>query len=153
MPRTPFEDRQRSNSRASSKRNPAKKSFRKRPQDAPTWDEIPCDRVHLIVCLCSTHGASPTFSYTRDGSSLVLAVYSDSQRYVDYLASVAEVDEYITWLAEELLELTDTELSEYAFFATERPQEPREPLTLVEHTGPALAAVPAPPQNGRGRTK
>lgn len=88
-------------------------SFRKRAEAAPLWDDIPAQKVHSLICACTTRNASPTFGYTRDGSALVLAVYYQDQRYVDYLSGEAEFDEYLAWLSVDLLNLTEQENLEY----------------------------------------
>src|SRR6478609_6119681 len=88
-------------------------SFRKRSETAPLWDDIPAQKMHALVCACTTRNASPTFGYTRDGSALVLAVYYRDQRYVDYLSGEAEFDEYLAWLSVDLLNLTEQENLEY----------------------------------------
>lgn len=120
MPRTRFEQAQREGRMGTREKGTKKKSFRKRSADAPSWDEIPASILHTLICVCCTHGACPTFSYTRDGTSLVCSIYHDGNRYPDYLAGLAEVEEYLNWVAIDLLELQDDELAEYEFFATER---------------------------------
>lgn len=88
-------------------------SFRKRSEAAPLWDDIPAQKVHSLICACTTRNASPTFGYTRDGSALVMAIYYRDQRYLDYLSGPAEFDEYLAWLFNDLLELTPQEAKEY----------------------------------------
>lgn len=149
MPRTPFENRQREDRQHDKRQNPKKKSFRKRASDAPTWDGIPADIVHTIVCVCTTHGASPTFSYTRDGTSLVCAVYYDGNRYPDYLAGVDEVTAYLDWLAYDLLELDEDELDLYPVLASKSHQDaPPPPLAILRPEG-GDAASPGASQSVR----
>lgn len=88
-------------------------SFRKRVDEAPTWDSVPSSVVHSLICACTTSSASPTFGYTRDGSALLLAVYYRDTRYVDYLSGSDEVVEYLEWLVTELLNLSPEEQLHY----------------------------------------
>lgn len=90
-------------------RDSKKKSFRKRASDAPTWDDVSPQLVHALVSACCTCNAPPTFGYTRDGTSLTLAVYYDGERYVDYLSGPDEVAAYFDWLLDELLGLSTEE--------------------------------------------
>lgn len=94
-------------------KNSKQPSFRKRAETAPTWDSVPAKEVHALVCACTTRNASPTFSYTRDGSALVVAIYFHDQRYVDYLNGPEEFSEYLHWLFVELLDLSPQEQAEY----------------------------------------
>ena len=121
MPRKTFEasKKQANNQRSGSTRD--KKSFRKRAVDAPTFDACSPQLIHAIVSLCCTYGASPTFSYTRDGTALVVAVYFDGERYVDYLSGQDELQEWFEWLTGELLECEPIDLEPYAFIATKKP--------------------------------
>ena len=94
-------------------KQPEKKSFRKRAETAPIWDDISATTVHCIVCACATSNSPATLSYTRDGTALVVSVYHDGERYVDYLADSEEVKAYATWLLEELLDLSSKEQVDY----------------------------------------
>lgn len=120
MPRTGFEKRKATNN-PERKGNPTqKKSFRKRSADAPTFDTLPADKLHALVCLATTYNASPTFSYTRDGTSLVMAIYYEGERYVDYLSGPDDFNEYFGWVVEELLEVDDITLKPYAHMLSEK---------------------------------
>lgn len=90
-----------------------KKSFRKVSALAPTWDAISQGHVYALVCACATSNSPATLSYTRDGTALVVSVYHDGERYVDYLADKDEVDAYLHWLLEELLPLGSEEIAYY----------------------------------------
>lgn len=94
-------------------KNSSKPSFRKRSASAPVWDEIPSELLHTLVCACTTHNAPPTFSYTRDGTALVMSIYYDGERYVDYLADEGEFIEYLSWVLRELLKLSDEDANYY----------------------------------------
>jgi len=118
MPRTPYEQSKKANSVRNNREDSKKKSFRKRSADAPTFDACNPVLLHAIVCLCCTYGASPTFSYTRDGTSLVVAVYYLGERYVDYLSGNEELAEYARWLTSDLLECSKEDLEPYAFIAS-----------------------------------
>jgi hypothetical protein len=89
-------------------------SFRKRSASAPIWDAVSADLVHALVCACTTCNAPPTFGYTRDGTSLTIAVYYEGERYVDYLSGQEEVVEYFMWCVNDLLNLTDEERTQFA---------------------------------------
>lgn len=120
MPRTGFESRKAGNSDQRNTASQPKKSFRKRSDNAPTFDSISPPLLAGIICLATTYGASPTFSYTRDGTSLVIAVYYQNERYVDYLAGNDDVLEWFGWLTEELLNCSETDLKPYAFTASKK---------------------------------
>lgn len=120
MPRKSFDTAKRENNRRANTDANKKKSFRKRAADAPTFDSVSPPLIHAIVALCCTYGASPTFSYTRDGTSLVVAVYFDNERYVDYLSGNDELAEWFTWLTQDLLECEAIDLEPYAFIATKK---------------------------------
>lgn len=90
-----------------------KKSFRKVSASAPTWDEVKQGVVYALVCSCATSNSPATLSYTRDGTALVVSVYHDGERYVDYLADNAEVEAYLHWLLEELLPLSSEDIKHY----------------------------------------
>lgn len=94
-------------------RSTERKSFRKRIEEAPSWDDVPSGLISALVCSVTTRGGSPTFGYTRDGSALLVAVYYRDKRMVDYLSGKAEFEEYLEWVLYELLELTDKEALEY----------------------------------------
>lgn len=121
MPRTPFEQTKRAKRPGATGADPKRKSFRKRSADAPTFDACNPVLLHAIVCLCTTYGASPTFSYTRDGTSLVIAVYYQGERTVDYLSGNEELQEWAAWLVTDLLECEDVDLQPYAFIAPKKP--------------------------------
>lgn len=120
MPRKSFEQGKRENQRSEGRSSGKKLSFRKRAADAPTFDACPPPLIHAIVCLCTTYGASPTFSYTRDGTSLVVAVYHEGERYVDYLSGPDELAEWFAWLTTELLEVDPKDLDSYVFLAPKK---------------------------------
>lgn len=90
-----------------------KPSFRKRGDTAPTWDDVDPMLIANLVCLVTTKGGSPTFGYTRNGSSLTLAVYYQGDRQVDYLSGADEVREYLRFLAVDYLQLAPDEISYY----------------------------------------
>jgi len=121
MPRSGFESRKNSGNPNPKRNDPKKKSFRKRSADAPTFDACSPALVHALVCLCTTYNASPTFSYTRDGTSLVVAVYFEGERYVDYLNGQADLEEYLGWLVYELLEVDDLTLKPYLSIVPKMP--------------------------------
>jgi len=120
MPRSGFEKRKAAIGGKATVGTAKKKSYRKRASDAPTFDSVSPQLLHAIVCLCTTVSASPTFSYTRDGTSLVVAVYYDNERYVDYLSGEADLKEWFAWLVEELLEIEDIDLEPYKFLLSEK---------------------------------
>lgn len=153
MPRTQFEERQKQNVRGNRGTEKKKKSFRKRAVDAPTWDEISATAIHTLVCLCTTYGASPTFSYTRDGSTLCIAVYHDGQRYVDYIAGNSEVEEYLNWLGQDLFELNDTDLAYYPFFAAGGASDASPAQSETNAPQLHVVASPGAAQNENGRQK
>lgn len=94
-------------------RSTERKSFRKRIEEAPSWDDVIPGAISALVCAVTTRGGSPTFGYTRDGSALLVAIYYRDKRMVDYLSSKVEFEEYLEWVLYELLELTDKEALEY----------------------------------------
>lgn len=120
MPKTPFERTQSANNSPRNIREPKRKSFRKGSVAEVTWDAIPEGIISSIVRCTTTQGASPTFGYTRNGSSLTIAIYYKGDRQVDYLAGTEEVTEYLTWLIEEYFELGPSELAYYGLGATEK---------------------------------
>jgi len=120
MPRKTFESAKKQADRQRNGSTKERKSFRKRASDAPTFDTCSPPLIHAIVCLCCTYGASPTFSYTRDGTALVVAVYYDNERYVDYVSGPDELLEWFGWLTSELLECEPIDLEPYAFLATKK---------------------------------
>lgn len=120
MPRTGFEKSKVASQRSNTSTSTKKKSYRQRSIDAPTFDTCSPQVIHALVCLCTTYGASPTFSYTRDGTSLVIAVYYENERYVDYLSGNDDLVEYLRWVSSDLLGCSDTDLSPYAFILTEK---------------------------------
>lgn len=93
-------------------KQPEKKSFRKRAETAPIWDNIPAKTVHVLVCACATANSPATLSYTRDGTALVVSVYHDGERYVDYLADEGEVSDYLNWLLDDLLPLSSQDVTD-----------------------------------------
>jgi hypothetical protein len=121
MPRKSFESARKTPDRQRAGSTKERKSFRKRAVDAPTFDTCTPQLIHAIVCLCCTYGASPTFSYTRDGTALVVAVYFDNERYVDYLSGQDELSEWFQWLTGDLLECEPIDLEPYAFITTKKP--------------------------------
>lgn len=118
MPRTRYEQSKKTSSGKDNREESRKKSFRKRSADAPTYDACNPVVLHALVCLCTTYGASPTFSYTRDGTSLVVAIFFEGERHVDYLSGPDEFVEYTKWVVTELLECEDKDLEPYAFIAS-----------------------------------
>jgi len=94
-------------------RSTERKSFRKRVEEAPTWDSVSPFLVATLVRALTTRGGSPTFGYTRDGSALLVAVWYRDKRMVDYLSGAEEFEEYVIWVLQELLELSDKEQSDY----------------------------------------
>lgn len=118
MPRSRYEQSKKENSGKSHREDARKKSFRKRSADAPTFDACNPVELHALVCLCTTYGASPTFSYTRDGTSLVVAIYHEGERHVDYLSGKEEFGEYLRWVVTELLECEASDLEAYAFITS-----------------------------------
>jgi len=120
MPRKSFETSKKPVDRQRGGSTKERKSFRKRAVDAPTFDACSPQLVHAVVCLCSTYGASPTFSYTRDGTAMVIAVYFEGERYVDYLSGPDEMAEWYEWLTGELLECEAIDLEPYAFIASKK---------------------------------
>lgn len=101
---------QRSLSSPVSKAKSGKKaSFRKRSETAPLWNDVPAQSVYALVCACTTSNAPPTFGYTRDGTALTVAIYYDGERYVDYLSGPEEFDEYLQWVLNDLLNLSEQE--------------------------------------------
>lgn len=121
MPRKSYEASKKQADRQRQGSTKDRKSFRKRASDAPTFDACSPQLIHAIVCVCCTYSASPTFSYTRDGTALVVAVYFDGERYVDYLSGQDELTEWFGWLTEELLECEAIDLEPYAFIAPKKP--------------------------------
>lgn len=113
MPKPVFKPEAGTNNREPKQRPSGKPSFRQRNDSAPTWDDVPAVLLHAIVCMACTQGASPTFGYTRNGSSLTLAIYWKGERSVEYLVSPGEVGEYALFLAREWFQLSDEEVSEY----------------------------------------
>lgn len=89
-------------------------SFRTLNDESPIWDSVPAEVIHALVCMSTTQGASPTFGYTRNGSSLTLALYWKGERSVEYLSDSGEVQEYVTFLAKEWFQLSDEEMAEYS---------------------------------------
>lgn len=90
-----------------------KRGFRKTSDTAPTWDAVPKEIVSAIVCCTTTQGASPTFGYTANGSSLTIAIYDKGDRMIDYLSGTDEVAEYLAWLIREYFDLGDEEAKYY----------------------------------------
>lgn len=121
MPRSPYEASKKQARSQSQGATTKRKSYRQRAIDAPTWDDCSPQIIAAIVCLCTTRNASPTFSYTRDGTSLVLAIYFEGERYVDYLAGPDELADWTKWLVFDLLGYEDSDLGPYAFVASTKP--------------------------------
>jgi hypothetical protein len=121
MPRTPYEAGKKANRSANQGATSKRKSYRQRAIDAPVWDDCNPQLVFGIVCLCTTRNASPTLSYTRDGTSLVIAVYFEGERYVDYLAGPDELTDWTKWLVSDLLGYEDSDLGPFAFIASQKP--------------------------------
>lgn len=121
MPRTPYEQGKKNARSANTGPTAKRKSFRQKAIDAPLWDDCNPQVIFGIVCLCTTRNASPTFSYTRDGTSLVIAVYYEGERYVDYLAGPDDVADWTKWLVFDLLGYEDSDLGPFAFIAADRP--------------------------------
>jgi len=113
MPRSPFEKRP--GPGGVQKGSPAtkKQGFRKRSEDAPIWDEVESNLMAAIIRCSTTRNASPTFGYTRDGTSLTIAIYHEGDRMVDYLSGNAEVAEYLAWLVRDYFGLGDEEAKYY----------------------------------------
>lgn len=121
MARTPFQQSKRANTALHNDSQGKRKSYRARSQDAPTWDSCNPLRVAALVCLATTQGASPTFGYTRDGTSLVIAIWHRGERHVDYLSGPDDFAAYFEWAITDLLECDETTLEPYRLLATDRP--------------------------------
>jgi len=52
---------------------------------------------------------------------LVIAVYYEGERYLDYLAGPDELSPWTKWLVFDLLEYEDKDLGPFAFIASEKP--------------------------------
>jgi len=113
MPKTPFEASKNASRPQRLNNNGTRPSFRKRGLVVPEWDNVPEMLIAALVRLSTTQGASPTFGYTKDGTSLTIAIYHKGDRKVDYLSGPEEVQEYLTWLATEYFALGDDVLAEY----------------------------------------
>lgn len=114
MPKTPFQGAKSPNNRSGQQGQVVRASFRKRLDSAPTWDDVDPLLLANIICLVTTKGGSPTFGYTRNGSSLTIAVYYGGDRQVDYLSGADEVREYLRFLAVDYFQLAPDEISYYA---------------------------------------
>lgn len=121
MPRTPYENQKHKAKSSRRAADAGRKSYRKRAEDAPTFDSVNPLLLAAIVCLSTTYNASPTFSYTRDGTSLVVAVYYDGERYVDYLSGEEDMMGWFEWLTTDLLPVSDTDMAPYALIASKKP--------------------------------
>jgi|SRR6476469_1082821 len=121
MPRSGFEKSKAASQRTPTPTNGRKKSYRQRSENAPTFDNVSPQLLHALICLCTTYSCSPTFSYTRDGTSLVVALYYQGERHVDYLSGEADMKEYLRWVSADLLECTDEDMSPYAFILSDKP--------------------------------
>jgi hypothetical protein len=121
MPRTSYENAKRANKRENSQPGNGRASFRKRNENAPTWDRVNPLRLSALVCLATTYGASPTFGYTRDGTSLVMGMWYAGERHTDYLSGADEFAEYFEWVVNDLLQVSQEDMQPYAMIATEKP--------------------------------
>jgi len=120
MPRTPFEDRKRTNKLETGQATTKRKTFRENDTKAPTFDECNPLVLSAIVCLCTTYGCSPTFSYTRNGTSLVIALYYKGERTVDYLSGPDEMNEWFKWLVEDKLDVSHEDMIPYALLTSDK---------------------------------
>jgi len=117
MPRTQYEQHKRENKPAGQPKNGKRKTFREKNENAPTFDACNPLLISAVVCLCTTYGCSPTFSYTKDGTSLVIALYYKGERSVDYLSGPDELSEWFIWLCEDKLEVTQEDMQPYALLS------------------------------------
>jgi len=121
LPRTQFEQRKRDNKIATGHATTKRKTFRQNDSNAPTFDACNPLILSAIVCLCTTYGCSPTFSYTSNGTSLVIALYMKGDRTVDYLSGCDELEEWFKWLVEDKLEVSQEDMSPYALLIADKP--------------------------------
>lgn len=121
MPRTSYENSKRAAKVEQTGSPNGRKSFRQRNENAPTWDKVNPLRLAALVCLATTYGASPTFGYTRDGTSLVMGLWFAGERHTDYLSGTDDFNEYFEWATQDLLKCTDEDMKPYLMIATEKP--------------------------------
>lgn len=114
MAPTPYERSKKTDRQSRASENSSKKSYRQRKSDAPTFDSIPTEQLRAFICLSTTSGASPTLSYTRDGSSMVLALYYKGERYVDYISGPEDFAKYLEWVLIDLIEVDDITLAPFS---------------------------------------
>jgi len=96
-----------------------RKAWRAMDDTAPTWDRIPEKLIAGIVRCLTTHGASPTFGYTRNGRALMLRVWYKGDGDVQYLTTEEEVRDYVAFLASEWFDIEETDLDYYALGGSE----------------------------------
>jgi len=90
-----------------------RRSWRASDETAPTWDAVPADLLAGIVRCLTTYGGNPTFGYTRNGRALMLRVWYKGDGDVQYLTTVEEVRQYVTFLATEWFGVEETDLDYY----------------------------------------
>lgn len=76
----------------------ARRGYTARPRRTIDWDEIPQDRIGLLVHAVTHAGAAIMLGRTSDGGALSVTVLDGENRIREWPNSVEEFDSLFSWL-------------------------------------------------------
>lgn len=76
----------------------ARRGYTNRPRRTINWDEVPQDRIGLLVHAICSQGAAVMFGRTSDGGALSITVLDGDNRIREWPNSIEEFDSLYNWL-------------------------------------------------------